>query len=780
MTNSKKLNYKIFVVVAFLVLSPVMLNQIGKADAQTQTVQGTLSFSPVKTKHGEQFQITLTGAPINATTRIWVDNNDGLGYQGFGEWVTTSATGGISVSRTLNCDAYLTLTPDRSVPIGNRELVQTVYLEYVGLNIVSKTATHIKDCTSRSRPVNPPSTPPQNPQVGPTIPTSGGSTLPKASATITPGQFLGTRYFIHLPKSKKEQAVLCGDTNRSACNGLPHYQYPNPPLRFVGRYLDAARVGAIQQPWRTLYADTFFLTNPIKNRVYTVLGSTFVSYDLSTFFTKTLAGPLKIFRTYGTQAQEGYLPWLTYFYPEENRKSGWNTPIHDGLDRMTGFDYDDRGYIYLTTGGNFGWGIVRDNGSTISPVSQISGTNLLRTGTDANGNYIYKDVSGETKYQNGSNLIIKAQTIGDDNASNGDSVVSFRSGEKYYIIITNSGGNFSNIFDVTNPLDVKLVRQESFVWLDSAKIKDSSGDDIVALVVDEGRDRSKLSIYRSADLAAGRAPASEFSVPAFPDNGTNFVGYSSIATDNINFYAIGHNLETTERVRGHVKVTLSVFSPAGTGTYSESIIDMPNPGFAERALAGGGDRIKEVGDFSPYRSGATSKALAYANGLLAVAGRENLSRGLEGRIVPDIKIFKLGLDKESIEEINVDKFFGRYYSIPPSGYAQIGTYAGLSQSLVNLTMVSQSGKTYLVVGAYGLGDVYEITGGTADSTDGPGGSGPGIPAGLVGTLTERYDQCEEIYASDTGLVSLCKQIEFVRQRTCSVVPGLPFCSGVER
>lgn len=118
--------------------------------------EGTLSFSPNSVKNGEKFTIVLTGGPANTPTKIWVKNNDGMDFQDFGGWNLTDALGSISVERTLNCNAYQTLEPGKSVAVGNRKLTQAVYLEYVGTGKVSKTTVHTKDCTTSSSP--PPST----------------------------------------------------------------------------------------------------------------------------------------------------------------------------------------------------------------------------------------------------------------------------------------------------------------------------------------------------------------------------------------------------------------------------------------------------------------------------------------------------------------------------------------------------------------------------------------------------------------------------------------------
>ncbi|MGH7249824.1 MAG: hypothetical protein ACREGC_02520, partial [Minisyncoccia bacterium] len=128
---------------------------------------GTLSFSPSSVTNGQSFQINLTGGPANTQTDIWVDNGTGSGFQDFGSWVTTDANGSISTSRNLNCAAYVTYVPGKSSDISGMTLTQKVYLAYAGSNAHSSTATHTKDCSTKTAsggtpPPPPPPPPPSN------------------------------------------------------------------------------------------------------------------------------------------------------------------------------------------------------------------------------------------------------------------------------------------------------------------------------------------------------------------------------------------------------------------------------------------------------------------------------------------------------------------------------------------------------------------------------------------------------------------------------------------
>lgn len=157
---------------------------LGRVQAQTSTIQGTFSFDPAVAKDGQAFYIHAAGAPANTQARIWVDNGDGKGFVDFGLWETTNSQGAIEVKRTMNCSAYATLVPGQSVAVGNRQITQRVYLEYVGKGVRSPEASHTKNCLVGA---NTPTAPdkPNTKMIYSTFPAGGDYTLPAGQGTLS-------------------------------------------------------------------------------------------------------------------------------------------------------------------------------------------------------------------------------------------------------------------------------------------------------------------------------------------------------------------------------------------------------------------------------------------------------------------------------------------------------------------------------------------------------------------------------------------------------------------
>ncbi len=141
-----------------------------RSEAQSfQLFQGSLSFNPNVIKNKQTYTISVTSGPASSATKIWVDNGDGK-FSDFGGWISTDSTGKFSVSRTLNCASYATLTPGRLVPVGNRILTQKVFLEYTtgpSIGASSSTATLQVDCRTSGG-----GTTPSAPDPDPTINTA--------------------------------------------------------------------------------------------------------------------------------------------------------------------------------------------------------------------------------------------------------------------------------------------------------------------------------------------------------------------------------------------------------------------------------------------------------------------------------------------------------------------------------------------------------------------------------------------------------------------------------
>ncbi|MGA7613858.1 MAG: hypothetical protein WBX15_01645 [Thermoanaerobaculia bacterium] len=157
---------------------------------------------------------------------------------------------------------------------------------------------------------------------------------------------------------------------KSPWTDLPTFPYSRPLKRHAGRFVDSTRTRDYQQPLRTLRARQVKVS-PANGRVYMILGSALVGYDLSPFFSTKLGQPLSSagIHTEGTTSVPGeqYLPWDEFFYAES---SNWSCQLQDGQDRLFDFDWDDRGDLYLAYS-VFHWGILKQNITSFTSLKQV-------------------------------------------------------------------------------------------------------------------------------------------------------------------------------------------------------------------------------------------------------------------------------------------------------------------------------------------------------------------------------------------------------------------------
>jgi hypothetical protein len=172
------------------------------------------------------------------------------------------------------------------------------------------------------------------------------------------------------PYPGKETPVLC--TGCDVPNkDLPTWPYDDPLVRHTGRYVDSVTTMNVQNVgMRTVRAQKVRLS-PAQRRLYVELGETVAAFSLDRFFQTTLAEPMSrvsVMKTgttygrYGKPLEKVAKPEM-FFYAEATQ-SGWR--ISEGLDTqevLTGWDVDDRGYVYAGTI-SWGWGIARDTGQT--------------------------------------------------------------------------------------------------------------------------------------------------------------------------------------------------------------------------------------------------------------------------------------------------------------------------------------------------------------------------------------------------------------------------------
>jgi hypothetical protein len=256
-------------------------------------------------------------------------------------------------------------------------------------------------------------------------------------------------------------------------------------LTKLGTFLDSTSTGTFQQSFRTARAIAVKLA-PELNRIYMLIGSAVVAYDLRTFFDRLAANEPLVDAThipvtpnvaaYRAAPYEQFLQWDKFFYAENG--GGWEIIVVDGQQRLFQFDYDDRGYIYLAYS-TFGWGIVKDDGGT-------GGGMMSR---------VYQDLKGAGKPVQ---------------------IASFKAGGKYYALL--QGGA---IYDTTIPTAPKLVRNAGYITQvaktsDHIAVLNSTGTISIGTVGDFAAGLPAMAIFSSAD------PNHPYNL--ITTNGTNFYG----------------------------------------------------------------------------------------------------------------------------------------------------------------------------------------------------------------------------------------------------------------
>jgi hypothetical protein len=241
-----------------------------------------------------------------------------------------------------------------------------------------------------------------------------------------------------------------------------------PITGFAGRYLDSTATSEYLLYPRNLRARRIKVA-PERDRVYMIMGmSRFVGQRLSTFPSRLATEPMQT----GAH-EEKYLAFNEQF-DAEAPSSGWPTVRSSTFERLTDFDWDDRGLTYLAYG-FYGWGTLDQNFHVV--------------------------------FTNSTDL---APSV---------AIVSFRHGSSYYALVSDLAS--SVLYDVTNAASPSVVRLGP-AFSHYAKTIDGH------IAVNFG---TNLVIHTPASLANGTAPVVTFTHPA----GHSFRG---VTTDGVNFYAL--------------------------------------------------------------------------------------------------------------------------------------------------------------------------------------------------------------------------------------------------
>ena len=121
----------------------------GATTSTTPSASGVLSFTPSSVKDKGIFAISLSGAenvPANTVARLWIDPDGSGSFKNFGTWLTVGELKK-GVQRTMNCSAYSSYEPGRTVDIRGKILNQKLFISYEGLGYGSEIVSHTKDCS---------------------------------------------------------------------------------------------------------------------------------------------------------------------------------------------------------------------------------------------------------------------------------------------------------------------------------------------------------------------------------------------------------------------------------------------------------------------------------------------------------------------------------------------------------------------------------------------------------------------------------------------------------
>ncbi|HSP14465.1 MAG TPA: PKD domain-containing protein [Thermoanaerobaculia bacterium] len=405
------------------------------------------------------------------------------------------------------------------------------------------------------------------------------------------------------------------------CTGCPNVSvgslttgYKAPIATFTGRYLDSSNTSEWFKPFRTARSK-YVLAMPALDRIYFRYGDGSVaSYKLSTFFTRLETGEKLAYWAPDGQFYRGgnpevWLKWDTWFNPELGG-SGWTTNQVDGSLRMTFFDVDDQGYVYIAST-LYGWGIVKDTFGTLGGVMPT--------------------------------MVQKYPGAKGDSAPN--MIAAVKGATKYYAVLGRQ--DMWDVTDRKNPVKLSSTNVPALYHF----ARNAAADRIA--IIDN---TSTLTINTGDGFASGTTPLYTGS------------GFNDVTSDGTNFFALRY------------PDGIVVLSPSGN-SYAQTRTSAIDPKFA----------------------GANS--IRYGDGYLVLTGSDTGGGW-------DARVYKVGADlsataivtNASFGDGNYPSYFRNYYGIPPSSQFVVPAYI----NMLNGTVVKVNGKTYLIICAKGLGDVYEL------------------------------------------------------------------------
>lgn len=335
--------------------------------------------------------------------------------------------------------------------------------------------------------------------------------------------------------------------------GLPTFPFSAPVKAHAGRYVDSVSVSDWQhgQGMRTSRAGRIIIA-PVQRgsappRVYLQVGAALAAFSLDTFFSSRLPGGMvdvkDAYKVGGFPYQRGLGPNEHVLMPDvfaypEAQGSGWQIRNIDSQERLFGWDYDDRGYIYAAYS-IIGWGILKDSGQTTGQLPLV--------------NQVLESIPSQCETpDNNARCTFKVPDIGMKG------IVSVKSGAEYYALIFDpETAGLVAIYNVTTPTNPMTTPRVTTRKNQAIRIpaKNATGDRLAFVDVD-----GRIQIYDPTTYINDGQPMASFN----PSPSRNFIGVS--ADKDGNFWAI----EQSQNLNSNV---LKRLSPSG-GTYVATTFDV--------------------------------------------------------------------------------------------------------------------------------------------------------------------------------------------------------------
>ncbi|MFZ2150126.1 MAG: peptidoglycan-binding domain-containing protein [Minisyncoccia bacterium] len=663
---------KLFLSVSFLALAFYFTSGI-EVSAQVapqaypfgKTVQGNLRVNnPITVADGEDYWFQITNAPLNAQVKLWVDNGDSKGFQDFGVIGKTAQSntayvqvGDFNLQKVLDCSKYEYLEPGKSLSVGNRDLFQRFYVEFVGLNKVSNIDSAVRDCSQTGDPVS-----------------------------------TGNIIFPYTLESIYGRNNIVKPFPDSYPSGIP------ASLKFAGRYFDGRDRGGTNTglgfEWYEPYGVSTNVeggNNPriVGNKIYLAIGGTIATYNKDTFLSRIANkanDSLAVFA--GTQEHNTHdlkfqydhsaVPWDAYIYPE-HPDNAWMREFCDCHTGVTWFEADDRGYVYFSD--SFGFGIARDSGSSLRIITQVRDTESIYN-TDGS-------IHASPWLRTGKNGTVRLTDMDGYGKPNGDSshITVVKTGGKYYAVFTGlsaSGAGGTKIIDVTDPNNPAYVRSDPKEAI--RKLVQAGETVAVTTGISHGgfaQTNSEIKIYNAADFINGGAPLKTFVAGPVMQDKHATAAYTGLAIDKVSkkIYSVVYssNPRPKSSIPAYILPTASVavFTPSGSIYTEQRYVISPETM---------GGRAGNPG-WNGYQYIYTIKDLDYQSGYL-------VARGQAPDLYSDVKIWKLATGAP--QELDTKDFLHEYYK----GLGEIYQ--------VSVQVIGE--KAFLFVGTFYTADVYELTG----------------------------------------------------------------------